>query len=71
MKVGQQMVKIQIRRPVDKGFPKYLSLEFDQTFHIVSTLWGVNAREMVFQSDPIWLSLIKPSVLLASYMGCQ
>ena len=37
IKVGLQVVKIQIQRHVDKGFPKYLSLEFDQTFYIVST----------------------------------
>ena len=40
--------------PVDKGFSKYLLLDSDQTFHIVSTLWGVNAREIVFGLDPIW-----------------
>ena len=54
VKVDPQVVKIQIWRPVDKVFPKYLSFEFDQTCHIVSTPLGVNAREMVFQSDPIW-----------------
>ena len=48
------MVRIQILRPVDKGFPKYLSLEFDQTFLVVSIPLDVNAREMVFHSDPIW-----------------
>ena len=61
VKVGPQVVKIQIQRPVDKVFPKYLSFEFDQPCHIVSTSRGVSAREMVFQSDPIWLPGMRKS----------
>ena len=45
---------MQILRLVDKGFTRYLLHEFDQTYHIVSTLWGVDAPEMIFRFDPIW-----------------
>ena len=56
VKVGPWVVNIHIRRLVDKQFPKYLSLELDQTAPFVSTRWVVNAHDMIFQSDPIWLS---------------
>ena len=54
MKVSPQMVKMQIWRPVDIGLSMKFLLEFGQTCNSVSTLSGVNAREMVFRFDPIW-----------------
>ena len=61
-KVFPQPVKMQISRCVDKGFTRYLLHEFDETCHSVSTLLGVDVREMVFQLDPIWLPGMRKSV---------
>ena len=47
---------------MDKGFTRKLSLEFDQTCHSVSTLWGANAHDMVFRLDPIWPPGLRKSV---------
>ena len=40
----------------------YFLLEFDETCCNVRTLWGVNAREMVFQFNPIWPPDMRKSV---------
>ena len=55
IKVLALAMEIQTCTPADKGFSKYFLLEYHQTFHDVSTLWGVHAGEIVFRLDPIWV----------------
>ena len=62
VKVHARVTEMPICTPVDKGFSMYLLLDSDQTYHIVSILWGVNAREIVFGLDPIWPPDIRQSV---------
>ena len=54
IKVSPQPVKMQISRPVDKCFTRYLLYEFDEACHSASTLLDVSAYEIVFRLDPIW-----------------
>ena len=61
VKVHPRAMEMLTCTPVDKGFSKNLLLDSNQTFHIVSILWGVNAREIVFGLDPIWLPEMRQS----------
>ena len=50
-----------ILRPVDKGFTRKLLLEF-ATMLVFYGVSNVNAHEMVFQFNPIWLPGMRKSV---------